>query len=469
MRAAIGPWQWIDEGMGAGWYPPPGAVSVVDLRAVPDCERAGTYGDWPWSLFLFDDAATIPGDYHVLGSGRMDEMRPGTTSRDRWAECFGSGQPGGETVADWLAWQLTEGATPDGSAPCKPLIPTHLRVCEIHAPWHYLLRSWTFGQWNPEGDQYHNRVRDLLRNDLSELVTDCDRQRNELGQQIADLSKGKPDAAKRAQADRLSALRESLLYVPGKVLGGLCLKYRGLQAADISADVQPLQPTTTISDNFNGANSETFGVELSWTEQESGNAWRTNSNQGYFVCSSNGIRRRVHCNSALSSADHYSQLLATSRVSPETCIGPTVRQSTTDYTCYEAYIYTSTFSVARVSNGTPTALGSYTSGWSGNHTERLTLDGSTYTGNLDGTNRVTGTNSTISAGSNAGVMGYGSSSQYSYLDDFAAADLLSPVVLANADFSVQSPFTQGKSVGQVAASDGATPYAYSIVSQTLRS
>jgi hypothetical protein len=169
MKAAIGPWQWSNENGMIGWTAPKGAVSAVDLRAYPDCCLDNQYGDYPYSLFLFWDGVPIDENYYILGEDRIDQIKPDSKARQYWNQVFG-GLPEGDTVADWLIWQLTNGSVPDGSTPCKPLLPTKEGICEIHVPWHSVIRKWKFGEWNPEGNTYHNRVRDLLRLDMKKIL-----------------------------------------------------------------------------------------------------------------------------------------------------------------------------------------------------------------------------------------------------------------------------------------------------------
>jgi len=329
-----------------------------------------------------------------------------SNARHEWKRFFGS-EPDGDTVADALTWQLTDGSDPTGDTPCKSLLPTHLGVCEIHAPWHSVLRQWKFGEWNPDGNRYHNRVRDLLRADMAETIADCDRQRNELGKRIAELTKGKPDAAKQQQAARLTAIRDALADHPAKVLGGLALKYR-CDAADITREVGPKKPTTAISDNFNRAN-ETL-TDGPWTI--SNGTWTVESNQARNATGGNDYAAHT---TELSSADMWSQ--ATNSGGNYSGNATRVKTTATSH-CYTSH--TDTVNRARLrrySARTVTDI-SFDSGNYLGAVFWLESSGSTHTVKIGGTQKMKSTDTTITTPSYAGIFAYGS-----YADDFSAADL----------------------------------------------
>jgi len=415
MKAAIGPWQWIDEGMGPGWQAPSGAVSCPDLRAVPDCGLAGTYGDWPWSLFLFPDGP-LPSDYYSLGSGRIDEIRPDTAARTRWRECFGD-TPEGDTLADWLECQLTVHAVPDGTAPCKPLLPTHLGVCEIHVPWHSLLRKWKFGQFDPANNRYHNRVLDLLKIDMAATIADCERERNALGKAISELAKqqggGKKEKEEREkQSNGMKARQAALEILPSKVLGGLGRKYGGRFDAEvtrlISKDVKPERPTTAISDNFNRADeSLTSGP---WTVSDG--TWTVTSNQARNATAGSDY---VSHTTQLSSADMWAQVYQSSGLFS----GPATRVKTSaTSSCYTTMSDGSIRArLRKYSARTVTEIANVNGDYR-LKTHWLQSSGSTHTVKIDGTQQMQATDTTYTSPAYAGGFAY-----QSYFDNFEAEDL----------------------------------------------
>lgn len=424
MISAIARWEWTSDGPMTGWAAPSGSVACPDLRAVPDCGLAGDYGDWPWSVFIFDDSADIPGDAFTLGEGRFDELRPSEAARTRWGECFGA-TPDGDTLADWYWWQLTDGAVPDGYAPCKPIMPTHLRVCELWLPKHSLVRAEKFGTFDPS-KPYHNRVQDLLQQDFRQLLTDCDNERaaidNARKKLAKDKSGGQKEKTERAKKDAWYAKRdEALAELPSKVLGGHLLKYRGLTAADISRDVDARKPTTAISDDFNRAN-ETL-TDGPWTVNTG--TWNVTSN--LCRCSTGGASAPYAAHTtALSSADMYSQCLG---VNSTNYGGAATRVKTSSTAnCYTLITNANNGWLLRKYSGTSSSSTTTIDSAAGtdhrNKTYYLSSSGSTHVGKINGSQVTSSTDTTYSSPNYAGLFIYLVTT--GDLDDFDAADLLAP-------------------------------------------
>lgn len=381
MKIAIATWAW-ETRTGPpepGWYAPVGSVCCPDLRAVPDGGLAGTYGDWPWSLFLFDDSATLPADAYLLGEGRIDEVIPGIAARNRWRECFGR-TPDGDTVADWLWWQLTDGADPTGDTPSMPIVPTHLGISELHVQLHSLVRSEAWGTFTPSR-AYHRNIQQLLRRQIREL-----------------LDAGQPELA-------------------GRTISTMLLKFRGMRAADIHPDAKPRQHGTDYTDNFNRANESPIA---GWTAASTGTGvWGINSNQAY---QSQAASSYTANNNALSSADVYSQVTGLGRDYQ----GPATRIKTSaTANCYCLISNNTTgWLLRRYSGTTLTEISNSGTGDYQSSTGYLSSDGSTHTGKWGGSQVTQQTDATYSTGSTAGMFCYYAGGPGNCFDNWSGGDFV---------------------------------------------
>lgn len=435
MICAIGPWQYRDDGTGPGWYAPAGAVPCPDLRALQDQALAGKYGDWPASLFLFSDGQTPPAEYDVLGSGRLDELRPGAAGLSAWETHFGR-RAAGETVADWIAWQLTDGSDPTGATPAPTAMPDSRRDFDLFLPLHSRVsRRRLRPDWS---DPWASRVRDRVRADLVRLTRDL---RDE-AKALRKLEQAARKAKQTDAADRLAARAAKLdgdqvarkfLGATARTLFGRWDDPRARELVSADADFEPLKPETSYSDDFTRADGATIGNLLTWTEV-GGDYWSTASNTVRRTSTSTGSDgRTARAEHDFSSANHWASAAITTftRTSSEARGGVVVRHSTSDTTYYCSFHSAGTVNgqaIIKFVASAATVLTTYTSRtYSSPDTIYIESNGSTITDdwNPPGSARSV-TDSAISTGTRAGLyavsQGYGTTTDVR-LDDFNAADL----------------------------------------------
>lgn len=182
---------------------------------------------------------------------------------------------------------------------------------------------------------------------------------------------------------------------------------------------------TAIAESFNTADSSTLGPDLTWTKIGSGAS--IVSNRCRFA---NGGGTVVRADTDLSGTDQSSEVKAFfSGTSANAGLGPLCRKdSSSTLTFYLFWITWSTTYLAtmyKVVNGTFTGLGttSVPVTFSSGDTLKLTVNGTTLTGYINGTEIMSRTDSAITTGLRTGARGYDSASQAPEIDDFAAADL----------------------------------------------
>ncbi len=212
-----------------------------------------------------------------------------------------------------------------------------------------------------------------------------------------------------------------------RVLGALDLKLRryGLRASDIAPDLEPLPPSTTITESFNKADSGTLGPDLSWTEING--AWEVFSNQA----ASEGINsvELARADTDLSSADHYGQVIVTFLGGGTARLGGAARIQTADgttITCYYADLRNNdVLELEKVVSGTDTELADTAQTVSLPDTVKVQADGSTIKSFFNGSEVDSVTDTAITGNLRAGLMSRnGGNADGSRGDDFEAADLV---------------------------------------------
>ena len=125
------------------------------------------------------------------------------------------------------------------------------------------------------------------------------------------------------------------LGVLQKWTGSELLKLYGQITPELAEQILPSEhnkdgaavPATVYTDDFNGANSDTMGVDLSWTELAGD--WDIVSNEAQSITGDAGNLARM--NTALSSDDHYAQVDITATIagSNDKLVGPVIRKDNT--------------------------------------------------------------------------------------------------------------------------------------------
>ena len=172
----------------------------------------------------------------------------------------------------------------------------------------------------------------------------------------------------------------------------------------------------SVSDNFNRADG---AIGANWTV-DSGSI-NVVSNVAEPQTASDMNRARYTA-TAMDSSNHYAQALIGGRTAGSNQGAVTARQASSTWTQYSAnFVATSDeYWLRKTVDGTESTLGTYASG-TGAHTLRCTANGSTISMDIDGTERVSVTDSAIASGTYVGIEVYNSST--GRWDDFAGADL----------------------------------------------
>lgn len=379
----LAPWAWDSEE--TKWRAPVRnrLLGLIDLRSLP--QQATPISAGGFGFFAYSEPVSIPGAIE-LGSSLDDAL---TTAKKReverairregdWDISFGA-----NTVREILAEFLTVGADPTGQRFARPLLSE-----EIHLGGHSIV-------WR--GNVLDSPI--WQANVLSVYQQDFQRLRQESG----DVDHHR------------------------RVLGALDIKLRryGIRAGDIAPDLEPLPPSTIITESFNKADSGTLGPDLSWTEING--AWEVFSNQA----ASEGINsvELARADTDLSSADHYGQVIVTFLGGGTARLGGAARIQTADgttITCYYADLRNNdALELEKVVNGTDTELASTAQTVSLPDTVRVQADGSTIKSFFNGSEVDSVTDTAITGNLRAGLMSRnGGNADGSRGDDFEAADLV---------------------------------------------
>lgn len=328
----LSPMTWDTSRGGGFWRAPDGCVLGLDTRGLPDQALAGSYGDWSTAYVLSESQQSGEG-FTLLGQGRVEEVRPTTQSlKDAWQVLLGVA-PVGDTLLDWIVDLGTDDAVVDGSQPMKPLLPTREGIVEVWLPLHSRVYAAKFGEWNPSGNKYHNRIRDLLRADFKSLRQQC--------------------------KDDSSTL--------GKRLSVIAREY-GCDPKEIDSEIQPQRPNTTYTDSFTGTNGDSLGAN--WGDASAG-SWTKQSNSA--SCS---VLSYILWQTTLESQTHYAQAaIVWSGLECGTTIRATKSSSPTAYAC----LYSSYMRLCKVVAGTLSYLASKSISPGNPQTYKLSASGSTIT------------------------------------------------------------------------------------------
>lgn len=184
-----------------------------------------------------------------------------------------------------------------------------------------------------------------------------------------------------------------------------------------------------FTESFNTADSSTLGPSLSWTEFDDSGV------QDRFAIVSNTARCSVGFNcyaradSDVATTNHYVQAVVDCTVATDAYGGVLGRKdSSTTMTCYIAYIMFTEDLVALVKrvNGTETVLGStvaFTAVAGVGYLIRLEMNGTALRVLIDGVEKISLTDSSISTGTRGGLYGNKATSGAMIFDSFEVGDL----------------------------------------------
>lgn len=371
------------------WGLPAGVRSIIDLRPTADCAKRGEYGDFPHVLMVADEAPKADG-WETLSDGDPRDLRVDQKLLDTWASITGIAVHG-DTLADLIWWHLTSNADPKGFDRCKPLMPAKRN-----------LELWSSGLIKSEAftlaSAHANKVLAVVQDDYREVF-----ERVQSGAAAPDLHQ--------------------------KLLDDLCDKYQVSKTdrtawekfvpVDLRTEVQGVKKrTTSYSENFNGSDSNTFGVQLTWAEQ-GGSDWDTRSNRGVIDPASSSFCS-VRAEHDLSSSDHYAQVVL---VSTTGNYGPAARFSSSAQTLYSSEASDSIWRLVKFVAASRTQLTSDEPGAGG--TNRVRVAGSTITGYRNGTQYNSTTDTAITSGTRCGMYGRNNAGSDISFDDWMCDDEVS--------------------------------------------
>lgn len=396
------------------WRAPDGCVLGLDMRGLPDQGMRGGYGDWPYA-YILSEQQTGHG-FIGLGEGRVDEVRPTDQAiKDAWLSCFGS-SPIGDTLLDWF-WNLaTQQAVVDGTQPLKPLMPTREGDVELYLPLHSLVRRVPFGTWNPTGNVYHNRVRDLLRADLQRH----DDENKAEAKSLKALEQELRRQGKTKDADKVAARAVIVENHAESVLDAMCRKY-SCDPLELSATIKRGRAQTTISDTFSASLTGWTTVTGGWATRDAGG--------GDYRAGSTSATSAMRHDTALSDDDHYSQAVVfyTGSTAVFYGNGPAIRFSSSALTCYycqpEPDSY-GQFGYYKHVTGTSSRLTGQTNrAFSSGQVIKFNVSGSTLTGYSNGVASSDLTDTAISGNLQTGIITRQTYASYGLeFDDFYATD-----------------------------------------------
>lgn len=429
----FGPWQMRADGPMAGWHAPEGTVGLIDFGSLPDCEQAdGTLR--PRGLFCVPRAQQLPAEeYDLIDSGDCREIvvTEAHTTRLKGICNVDLSQFHGVTLAQ-LWHEMLMAGDPTGAGAWKPNVPTHRGVWEVHLGGH----SQIFGRRYSPRAAGASQVLDVVLHDFSQLLIDVANEREAIKQERSQVAKdkdkgSKEEKEKRAKRDEWLAKHDAkLAELPGKVLRANADKYR-IDPMQISKDVEPRRPTTTISDDFTRADGTGIGNQLTWTAVSG--TWETVSNRARLATASDGSIRVARAESDLSSSDHYAQEVMYGINDWYAQHGQAVRLSASENTCYvhQQSRWEGYYSIwCKHVTGTRTVLANGNDGGLPNadgDTGKGEVSGGNLTGYRNGSTCETVVDTAISSGTRTGIWQYRWGAGYDpRADNFEAADLLAP-------------------------------------------
>jgi len=397
MKYYIGPIPWVVNDFGGHFSRPAGTLGMIDLGSVPSQAIAGS--DRPVCV-CWTSGAVLPSEYALLGDGDCRELAAGNDMRSAFQSLAGY-RPRGDRLVELIYDCLVGGSDPDGSSGPLPLMPSLSGWLDLYMAGHSRVLSERFewGRPGSRGNDHTPKIKHLLRKQFAELMDD-------------------------AQKGRLRDREHHR-----RVLDFWCEKF-GLQGAEDWRELVPqalqqdvpgrLKHETTITDNFNAADSATPGNTLTWSEVSG--AWSNNTNQ-LRLDSGASANRTVRADSDLSSSDHYGQVKWVSGGTSNR--GVTARFSGSAETAYVNLwrASNSRYDFFKVVTGTYTLIASGgASSLNANDVLKISCNGSSITGSRNGSTEWGPTTDSSIAGNTRGGV-YGVDIANVFYDDFEAADL----------------------------------------------
>ena len=388
----LGPPVWYEpKGRFPYWGAPEG-FSLIDLRSLPQQAMRG--GNSGLCLF-YGDGEIKDSNYDKIGDGSFYEIKPSRKFLDALPARRGYAVKGPDLVGILLDY-FTEGADPlgqDGPLPLMPVVGGRLELCCGGQQHFDTFRAGIHPHWP--------KVQDCLKRQFAEQFAAA--QRGEL-----------KDSQQHLRI--LDATAEKYGLRSGQ-------DWKALVPLELVTEVPGLiQHETTITENFNTADSGTLGPQLTWSELIGDQRIESNKARGGSANSADAMAQAV---SDLSSTDMYVQcetqisLSELDNAPAARCqSGPTAYLAIADQSGSNNRI-----KLYKWVSGSYTQLGSNVNvTWANGDTLKCEANGSSISAYRNGSSQIGPiTDTAISSGVRAGIWCYGVS--VGYLDNFEAADL----------------------------------------------
>ena len=421
----FGPWAWEipqddlgqplpEEGF---WRPPEGALSGLDLRPTAACAARESHPQ-NWGIFPLREASASGGlkePYVLLGESLDAELDPKALD----AVCAAlkiAEPPKAATVRELLVALLTTHADPLDVDRRPPVLPTRDGMLLLMGP-NELIASRPFeGESDPAWPNIRKRLQENYR-------------------ALRESALGGPSPGIVAPARDLYRVLLGTWAAKCKVDPRLLIPH------DLPPEV-PLPPSTTLTENFNQADSTTLGPLQTWTEYwlSGTDGFRTVSNRvQQATASSTTTITSARAEADLSSDDHSVKLTLVSYTvsnGKNIWLGPAGRFAADAHTCYAAGLGqrnttpgTKCYRVWRMVAGTQTVLTTTDYAWSANDVMRLDLDGGTLTFYVNDVQQYTNgaVEGNVRAGLGLQVQQYSNPING---DDWSAEDVAAPVTVS---------------------------------------
>lgn len=378
---SLTPWIWDTTSMPMHhWRGPASAVGLVDFRSIPQQSIAGGAPQG----FAFCASTQPTGGIEIAHSLNFINEQATNGMRDAWESGMGFRPIGGPNIVD-LPWdQLTTGSDPSGENGPKPLMPGTDGFLRFYIGGHSLAKSEYF-RWGIH--PHTNRVRDVLRRQFAE--------QHERHQEHA-----------------------------RKVLDFWCIKYRvedwkEFVPANLHAHVPGrLKHSTTITETFTGTDGDPLGPNHTWTIQAG--TWVKKDNKAR-KSTNDATVEMARADTALSSDDHYAQVVVTVGISR--FHGPVCRvPSSIASTGYLVAEFSVVLYLRKQVAGVFTDIDSVAHTIINGGVYKVEADGSAIKGYADTVGLLSATDTAITGNLYCGLVAYGAEAGGT-MDNFEAADL----------------------------------------------
>lgn len=391
--------QWVDGGEMSTWTAPfqEYRVGTLDMRSETEAASDIVAG---WAFFAYNQKVPLP-DSQYLGNDLDAALTPQQKAHIR--STLKTKALKFDNLRDILYEILTEKADPTGKDKVKPLMPNRNMELEIYFGTKKKIKKsklipFVSKEWDLVLQTMQEDYRRMLKTEpWHEIAKQLDYWEDKFGVHYT-------------------------TFIP-----------------DDSIQIASLPHATTITDDFDCANSASPDCDLSYTELSTG-YFEIDSNEleiAKFCCFNS--HNTIRADTDLSGDDHYAQIDATSgnsitAQSVPNWYGTIVRKdSSTTMTFYQGrYRHrsdanTDTYHIYEWTSGTDTDIHSDTTGAttpSYPFTIKTEVDGSTIKFYVNGVEELSTTDTSITSNTRTGVWGYKQhSSNRINLDDFEAADL----------------------------------------------